>query len=97
MNEPNILNTVRLPARLDVHQTAKVLGFSDHEIPLLVSSRLLKPLGSPAQNAPKFFAAAVIEQCARDAEWLDKATKAISRTWRIRNQRGRQSDPSTAR
>jgi hypothetical protein len=34
-----------------------LLGFSEHDIAILVGHGHLKPLGTPAKNAPKFFAA----------------------------------------
>jgi hypothetical protein len=71
-----------LPARLNVELTALVLGFQSHDVPVLVSEKLLIPLGSPAPNAPKFFAKVHINQCAGDPKWLHKATIAVSRYWR---------------
>jgi thioredoxin reductase len=37
------------------------------------------PLGMPAQNGHKYFSSAEIESLVRDRDWLDKATKVISR------------------
>jgi hypothetical protein len=51
-----LLNTRRLPARLHSSEVAGVLGFQEHDIPVLVIARLLIPLGKPAPNAPKYFA-----------------------------------------
>ena len=76
-----------LPARLDVGATAKLLGFAEHDIPVLVAAGRLTPLGDPAPNAPKWFAAVEVIQLAADREWLHKATKEISRHWR--DKRGR--------
>ncbi|HOX02165.1 MAG TPA: hypothetical protein P5555_07390 [Candidatus Paceibacterota bacterium] len=85
MNEPAILNLARLPARLDVGQTAQLLGFLEHDIQVLMRARLLKPLGNPAPNGHKFFASAEILQLAQDRSWLDRATKAVSARWQERN------------
>ena len=82
----NILNLARLPARLSVQQTSTVLGFSDTDIQILHRTKLLKPLGNPAHNAPKFFAACEISKLASDQEWLSKATRAISSYWQKKNQ-----------
>jgi hypothetical protein len=71
-----------LPARLSVDVTALVLGFQSHDVPVLVSEKLLIPLGAPAPNAPKFFAKVHISQCAGDPRWLHKATIAVSRYWK---------------
>ena len=46
-----------LPARLDVAETAKLLGFAVHDIQILMAVGKLTPLGDPAPNAPKWFAA----------------------------------------
>ena len=59
-----------IPARLDAAQTAWFLGFDPHEIPMLVSAGLLKPLGHPARNSTKFFATEILEQLRRDEKWL---------------------------
>jgi hypothetical protein len=85
-SDGTVLALPRLPARLDVQQTAKVLGFMPHDIPVLIRAKLLRPLGNPVQNAPKYFAACVVEELARNPEWLDKATKAVSDYWRRKNQ-----------
>ena len=57
----DLLSLRRLPARLNYFQTAAVLGFSEHDIPVIVRAKLLKPLGKPAPNAPKYFAAHEVE------------------------------------
>jgi len=87
MNEPHILSTLRRPARFDAAMTARELGFQDHDIPLLIRAGLLKPLGNPAPNAPKFFPRCEIDQKAADVKWLDKATRVISDHWRQKNQK----------
>ena len=95
MNDRAILTLTRLPARLDVQQTAQLLGFAEHDIPVLVKAKLLKPLGNPAPNAPKFFADCEVEICTRDQQWLDKATKAVSQHWRRKNVRCRKATALT--
>lgn len=77
----------RLPARLNVEQAGEILGFLPHEITVLMSVGSLKPLGKPAANGHKFFSMKEILELAQDREWLDKATRAISKHWRERNQR----------
>lgn len=76
-----------LPARLDVSATAKLLGFAEHDIPVLVWAGKLVPLGDPASNAPKWFAAVDVIRLGTDTAWLHKATKEISKHWRLK--RGR--------
>lgn len=82
-----ILNCNRLPARLNVTEASVLLGFAEHDIPVLISAKLLLPLGKPAPNAPKYFAAMDIIQYASDREWLSKATRELSKYWLSRNSR----------
>jgi hypothetical protein len=76
-----------VPARLDATQAAWFLGFEPHEIPMLVATGLLKPLGHPARNSTKFFATETLEQYRRDEKWLARASDAIATYWRERNAR----------
>ena len=78
-----------IPARLDAAQTAWFLGFEPHEIPMLVTAGLLKPLGHPARNSSKFFSTEILEQLRRDEKWLARASDAIAAHWRERNARKR--------
>jgi hypothetical protein len=77
----------RLPARLTVEQTAWVLNCQPHDVPVLVSARLLKPLGNPQPNSVKYFAAAEIIELTKDRAWLAKMTNAVSHHWKQKNQR----------
>jgi hypothetical protein len=66
--------TLRIvPARLTVQEAAWFLGFSEHEIPVLMADGLLKPLGRPPRNGLKYFASAELEERRRDVKWLAKA------------------------
>ena len=92
MHEPTNLTlatwaTKNLPARLDVAMTAKLLGFAEHDIQILMAARKLTPLGDPAPNAPKWFAAIEIVELAADRDWLHKATKEVSKYWRHKRER----------
>jgi hypothetical protein len=78
-----------LPARLDVAATAKLLGFAESDIQILMAAGKLTPLGDPAPNAPKWFAAVEIIQFAGDQDWLHKATKEIAKHWRHKRERCR--------
>src|SRR3954462_10817318 len=80
-----------MPARLDVAATSKLLGFAEHDIQILMAVGKLTPLGDPAPNAPKWFAAVEMIRLATDPVWLHKATKEISKYWR--QKRERQSIP----
>jgi len=78
-----------VPARLDATQAAWFLGFEPHEVPLLIAAELLKPLGHPARNSTKYFAAESLEQLRHDEKWLARASDAIRDYWRKRNARKR--------
>ena len=81
------LNLRHLPARLDVEQTAALLGHHPDHIPILIESKLLKPLGNPPKNGIKWFACCeVLDKC-RDPEWLERAAKHVARYWQRKNSR----------
>ena len=87
MNErKEFLNTFRtLPARLQAEEAAWYLGFAPHDIPVLVSAGLLKPLGQPAKNGVKFYATATLHDLRDDINWLTRASNATIRHWRAKN------------
>lgn len=87
--EALLLDGRRLPARLTTAEVAVILGFQEHDIPQLVVSKLLIPLGKPAHNSPKYFAAVDITEAAQNREWLSTATRQISRYWQSRNEKKR--------
>jgi len=65
----------QLPARLTAEQTGWVLNCQPHDIPALVTSRLLKPLGNPAD----------ILELLKDRSWLTKMTNTINHHWHKKN------------
>jgi hypothetical protein len=77
----------QLPARLTAEQTAWVLNCQPHDMPALVTARLLKPLGSPSQNSTKHFATADVLEISKDRAWLVKVTNTISQHWQKQNAR----------
>ena len=91
------LNLSRLPGRLTTQEAAWLLGFRRHDIPILVSYRLLQPMGTPARVSEKYFPAAQLERLSRDFGWLDMATANLSSYWKAQNEtrptRRPQSDP----
>ena len=82
-----------LPARLDAAATARLLGFAEHDIQILMAAGRLTPLGDPAPNAPKWFAAVEVIHLAGDKEWLHRATKEVSKYWRRKRERREQPRP----
>lgn len=84
----NTVNGVPVPsARLTASQAAAFLGFQEHDVPVLTTAKLLRPLGKPATNAVKYFAA--VEVCERmgDTGWLHKASQTIYEHWKVKNSR----------
>jgi hypothetical protein len=84
----------RVPGRMNVEEAAWYLGFSQTDISILVGVSLLKPLGKPAPNGIRYFARPDLDQLCGDAKWLDRASAALGRHWRLRNARlskGRQN------
>ena len=52
-DQTNLLQLLRLPARLTVVEAAWLLGVNAGDIPILMAAKLLKPLGHPPQNGQK--------------------------------------------
>jgi len=76
----------RVQARLDAQQAAWILGFSEHDIPVLIRCGLLKPLGDAlARSARNYFAAVDIARLGESPEWLHDATQAVSQNWQTKN------------
>jgi hypothetical protein len=92
-NITKLLHMPRLPARLRAEETAPLLGFEPHDLPVLVRARLLKPLGDPTPHSVKYYAACEIRDLAEDVEWLSKATKKIAEHWASQNKTRRATKP----
>jgi hypothetical protein len=73
------------PARLVAEQVAWVLNCQPHDVPILVATRLLKPLGNPPVNGIKYFSASDVLELSNDRGWLTKATNAITQHWQKKN------------
>ena len=87
----------QLPARLTVEQVAWLLNCQLHDVPILVSARLLKPLGNPPPNGIKFFATVEINELSKDKAWLIRATQAVNLHWRNQNLRKKSRGATEAR
>ena len=86
-----LLNCRRLPGRLTASEAAAILGFQEHDITVLITTKCLIPLGKPVANAPKYFAAVDVLQLSQDREWLSRATRTISKIWNEKNSRKKSS------
>jgi hypothetical protein len=82
-----LLNLRTPPQRLTAAEAAGRLGYSPHEIPILIASKLLKPLGHPAPNGPKYFLTAILDDLKRDEKWHGKAADVLQEYWRHKNAR----------
>jgi hypothetical protein len=76
-----------LPARLTVEQAAWVLNCQPHDVPILVGSKLLRPLGNPPPNGIKFFATEDVLELSKDRSWLAKVTNTVNQHWHRKNAR----------
>jgi hypothetical protein len=86
-SKPFPYRLVDYPARLRAEQVGQILGFEQHEIPVLIGKKLLTPLGKPVPNAQKFFAAETIIGLSKNTKWLEKATRALYSYWHGKNQK----------
>jgi hypothetical protein len=91
---PDVLNITRLPGRLTSAQAAALVGFAEHDLAILTAAGLIRPLGKPAPNAPKYWSSAELVRLCCDRQWLDKATKAISVKWKAKNEAAKASQQS---
>jgi hypothetical protein len=80
-----LLNLRRLPAILNVAQTAVLLNRGEHDIPLLVRAGIIKPLGGPPPNGVKYFATRDILELAEDRDALDRMCAIVTRHWHDKN------------
>jgi hypothetical protein len=83
-----------LPARLDVAETARLLGFAEHDVQVLMRFGKLAALGDPAPNAPKWFSAVEVIRLATDRDWLHKASREVAKYWRHKRARTKVAQPS---
>ena len=75
----------RGPARLTAEQVAWVVNCQPHDVPVLVTARLLKPLGNPPPNSVKYFATLELLELTQDRAWLAKVSNAITLHWQKKN------------
>ena len=52
---------------------------------MLVNAGLLKTLGHPPANGPKYFATVELGELRRNSKWLAKASDAIVSYWQNKN------------
>ena len=84
--QEQFLNLKTLPARLKVEEVAWYLGFKPHELTILMSEGILKPLGRPQVTGVKHFSSVALEELRRDQKWLARASDCIVKYWKSRNE-----------
>jgi hypothetical protein len=87
LQRERFLNLKNLPAMMNPEEAAMFLGVPAHEIPILVAHGLLKPLGNPVQSSVKYFAKVVLEELAKDVQWLHRAKATAQDHWAMKNAR----------
>jgi hypothetical protein len=85
--QEQFLNLKTHPARMKVEEAGWYLGFSPHEIPILMAEGLLKPLGRPPATGVKYFSTVTLEELRRDVKWLARASDCIVQYWKSRNEK----------
>ena len=85
----------QLPARLTAEQAAWVLNCQTHDIPALMTAKLLKPLGNPPVNGIKYFATTEVLESSQDRQWLVRLSATIYQHWQKKNARGKLVPPLT--
>jgi hypothetical protein len=83
-------------ACVGVEEAAAMFGWPVYFLPVLVRTGHLKPLGKPAQNSRKWFAAVELERLSRDPAWLDRAIRIVERHVHEMNQKQRGKVPDLA-
>ena len=74
-----------------MYEATHIFRCAVHDVRILVSKGLLKPLGHSADNATKCFAYDTLQELKHDAKWLAKATDAINEHWKFKNARAREN------
>ena len=75
----------RIHARLSSVEVSYLINCQPSDLSILIGARLLRPLGNPRKNAPKYFAAKRILELADDPAWLDKVTAKLQEYWLVHN------------
>lgn len=91
------LSLLLRPARVTMQEAAWLLGFQEHDIPILIAKGLLRPLGHPAHNGQKFLLTATLEDLRRDEKWFTRASDAVVDYWKDKNNRKGQGQSSAHR
>jgi hypothetical protein len=81
----HFLNLRSKPGRFTAEEAGWYLGFLGHEITMLMSAGVLKPLGRPSENGCKFFSKKDLDKLNEDHDWQAKASDTVRQYWKERN------------
>lgn len=87
MNELDLFNCRRLPARLTIEQVATLLGFQVYEILILVRHGKIKTVNHQSRNSRKYFHGQYVLKLAEDADFIEKASKLVAKIIRENNRK----------
>jgi hypothetical protein len=87
MNELDLFNCRRLPARLTIEQVALLLGFQVYEILILVRQGKIKCVNHQSRNSRKYFHGQYVLTLAEDGDFLEKASKMVAKVVRENNRK----------
>jgi len=80
----------QLPVRLTAEQAGWVLNCRPHDVHVLASAGLIKPLGRPPLNGIKFFATEDLLERMTDRSWMVRVTNTIYQHWHDKNAANRE-------
>ena len=87
MNELDLFNCRRLPARLTIEQVALLLGFQVYEILILVRQGRIKSVNHQSRNSRKYFHGQYILKLAEDFDFIERASKSVAKSVRENNRK----------
>ena len=92
MNEIDLFNCRRLPARLTIEQVALLLGFQVYEILILVRQGKIKCVNHQSRNSRKYFHGQYILTLSEDGDFVEKASRLVAKVVRDNNRQANKSE-----
>lgn len=87
LTEEQILSARQFPGVLYAQEAAFLLRKAPEDLHYLAKLGMLKELGSPKANAPKYFLTEEILKLKDDQRWQDRAIRMLTRKRRLKNQK----------
>ncbi len=88
-----LLTAQRLPAQLYAKEAAFFLRISPEDLNHLAVNKLIKPVGKPTPNAPKYYLTQEVLSKSNDSEWMNKMNVFLSKHRRDKNLKYRKDEP----